>query len=214
MLEQAIIDIAEKIRKKNPHLAKTPYELYVKPELPQDVKGRDRIAIIKAGNPPIIFISQVYIAACFSHTNVGINHIHLKDTLFRCIEFLPKMYHTLSLIPIASAIALRKDSRKWAKSLVPGLRTDVNESAFEITNISVTVRDTVTDTSVTRNGLDYKELIRSCYKGLSKLVLETEEQEEYREMMIEIERAKEKEIKPNEVGITIGEGSISTNMEY
>lgn len=214
MLEQAIVDLAEGIRKKNPHLAKTPYELYVKPELPQDSKGRDRIAIIKAGSPPIIFLSQVYIATCFAKSETGINHIHLRDTIFRCIEYLPRMYHTLSLVPIANAIALRKESRKWARSLVPDLRTSINDAAFSVTNVSVTVVDSITNTSITRNGKNYGELVNRCYKDLGKLILESEEQEEYREMMIDLERVKNMEAKPNEVGITIGEGNTTTNVEY
>lgn len=210
MLEESLNELAQKICRKQGY--KTPYELFVKPELPLDSKGRDRILLIKAGNPPIIFISQVYVQACFVKGTKDIPS--LRDTLERALEFLPKMHHTLSLVPIADAVALRKDSRRWARAAVPELKTRIPEKFIKITNVSVTVEDEITGTSITRNGVDYQDVCRKAKADLGRMITANEEMEDWRDMVEEANRVRGTGVNPNEVSLTIGDSKVETHLEY
>lgn len=208
MLEQVINELADKICSKRGF--RTPYQLIVKPELPMDAHGNERIVIIKAGNPPVICISRIYIEACFSEKFAG---PRLRDTLERALEFAPKMYHTLALVPIADAVALRKDLKRWKRANIPNLNTVIDDRFFEIT-YSVTVKDTVTQTSITRNGSDVNEILKEAKYSLSRMIIQDEEMQEYRERLEEERKVKELEVKPNEVSLSIGDGVHETRMEY
>jgi hypothetical protein len=211
MLEQILNDLAIKISKKRGF--RTPYELIIKPELPPDHKGRDRYVIIQAGTPPIIAISRLYIEACVANSKSGILP-DLRDTIERSLEILPKMYHTLSLVPIAQAITLRQDSKRWMKTLVPEYKTVLDDRYFSIA-YAVTVTDNISGTSITRNGSDLEKITKEAKHDLSRMILQSEEMEEYRELMKLNEDIKKESPKPNSVSMTlVGQGQNETNLEY
>ncbi len=211
MLEPVIRELADRLSKQRGF--RTPYDLYIKPELPVDSQGRDRIALIQAGSPPKIFISQLYIVACVTgDEKSGIPK--LRDTVERCLEYVPKMQRTLSIVPIADAIALRKDSRKWARAKVPELRTHLPDNCLKITNIAVEVTDTITGTSIVRNGLDYLELIQRCKHDLSKMIIENEDMDDWREMVEGANRVKQMSVKAAEVSVEIVGNELQTKVGY
>lgn len=214
MLEQILHDLAKKIAQKRGF--HTPYDILVLPELPLDSKNRERIVIIKAGTPPQIVVSRLYIEACVGMKNNRDKTIllpSLRETIERCLEFLPKMHHTLTVVPIAEAVALRKDSKRWMKALAPDLRTELAESNFEW-SYSVTVTDKYTKTSVTKHGVDINEIKNQAKKTLSKLIIEDEEMEAWREEQINKGIVAKMETKPNSVELTVGEGRIETTLGY
>ena len=210
MLEQIINEYAEKICRKRGF--KTPYNLIVKAELPNDSKDRERIIIIKAGSVPTVFISQMYIMACIASSKEA-NIPSLRDSIERALEYLPKMMHTLALVPVADAIALRKDSKRWYKANIPNLIKQYDDRYLEY-SFSVTVSDRITGTSVTRNGMNVEDIKQKAKTDLIKLIQENEEMDEMREIVEEVNRVKKLEVKPNEVSLTIGNGEIETRMEY
>lgn len=211
MIEPVIKEFAEKICKKRGY--RTPYEIIVKPELPVDSKSRDRILIVKAGNPPIICISRIYVEACLLNKDKNANIPHLRDTIERALEFLPKMHHTLAMVPIAEAVALRHDSKRWARSVVPDLRTMLDDKFFTV-EYAVTVTDTITNTSITRKGKDLKEITDNAKRDLSRMIIEDEEMNKYREEREELERVKQKEVNPNEISMSVTINTTETTMEY
>lgn len=192
---------------------KTPYHLTIKPELPLDAKGKECIVIIKAGSPPEIFLSRLFVEACIITRGKDTSIPKLRDTVERSLEFLPKMYHTLALVPVAEAVALKKEVKGWKKVQVPNFRVLLNESDIEYT-YAVTATDKSGGTSVTRKGTDISDLRKIARLDLSRLVIEDEDAEDYREMMEDIKRAKEKEVMPNEVKIMIEEGITKATIEY
>lgn len=221
MLEEVIRELSTRLSQQRGF--NTPHEIVILPELPLDSKNRERILIIKAGSPPTILLSRLYIEASLVRKRDANGFLlpTLRETIERALEYLPKMYHTLSLVPIRDAVALRKDSKNWMKSLVPEYRSMLSDSNFSC-SYSITVTDNITGTSVTRNGKDVKEITQQAKRDLSKLIIESEEMEEYRENKRREEWAKELAAKPNEVslivgnteGIMQGEIKIETKMEY
>lgn len=211
MLDQLLLQLADRLKRQRGF--HTPFNLLVLPELPKDGKDRERIVIIKAGNPPVIAISKLYIIAQIEHSKTGILP-GLRDTMERSLEFLPRMYHTLSLIPIADAVALRKDSKKWAKALLgDNFKTILDDRWFKV-SYSVTVTDILTNTSRTLNGDNIQDLTIKAKQELSNMIIQDEALEEFRDMQERKEVAKGKEIKPNEISVSIGEGRLETRVEY
>lgn len=210
MIEELINQIAEKLSKQRGF--RTPYQLIIQPELPIDSKNRERIVIIQAGNIPLIRLSREYIIACVSNgKEVGLPK--LRDTLERSLEILPKMQHTLSLVPIRESIALRKDAKNWSKANIPNYNPILDDRFLEI-SYSVIVKDKLSGTSITKTGKDIIQITKQAKENLSRLVLENEEMEEYRDNQLDYERSKMKEIKPNTVSISIGDNRTETNLEY
>lgn len=231
MLDQLLLQLADRLKRQRGF--HTPFNLLVLPELPKDGKDRERIVIIKAGNPPVIAISKLYIvhqllqglrqdeidtqfSAKITKAELGFVEIipYLREVMERSLEFLPRMHHTLSLIPIADAVALRKDSKKWAKALLgDSFKTILDDRWFKV-SYSVTVTDILTNTSRTLNGDNIQDLTIKAKQELSNMIIQDEALEEFRDMQERKEVAKGKEIKPNEISVSIGEGRLETRVEY
>lgn len=212
-LQPILSELVQRLADK--YLVKTPFEIIIKPELPISPKGKDTLILIKAGNPPVICVSELYLRASLSNTNTLVGLHSLKDSLLWALEKLPKLYHTLSLVPIAEAIALREGARKWIKTTAPYLRTEIDKKRLILKNISVTLEDSISGTTITRNGLDYNDLLHRCHMDLSKLIIEDEDKEEWIERMKDIERVKKLEVPPNEISMSYGnDGTTEVNMRY
>lgn len=211
MLEEAIKELATHLANKH-NLNKIPYEIIIKPELPVDHKGRDRIILIKAGNPPIICISHTYIVGCFTNSKKLESMHGLKDTILWSLQMLPKMYHTLALVPMAEAISLRINAKKWSKSLVPLVRTELPKKHLKVKSVTIELEDVITNTTIIRTGSDYNEVLHRCERDLARLVISNEEMNDWREKLVLLEETKEKPIPPNEISMSFGKDEFGSNI--
>lgn len=129
-------------------------------------------ALIRAGNPVIITIRSSEL----------VNAIKTKDTrdfvglLERCVGVIPRMLHSLSLVPIADVLAHNDEIKKWkrltiaqAERYVPRM-LPTNEVYFDVQTV-VTAYHTRTDTTVRIKGHGSLEALKQeAHMELSKMV--------------------------------------------
>jgi len=177
----------------------TPYDLSVASDLADDI-------CICAGSIPKIIISLRFILTVLQNKDDKLLTKRLQKTL----DVLPKMHHSLSLVPRYKAIALKQEAKAWTKTLVPDLVTVLSERFLTVTH-SVTVTDTITNTSITLTGNDPKELKQQAIQRLSKIVLENEDVAELYEALDYANS--HKEVKPIEVRLS-GQNEDRLTYDY
>jgi hypothetical protein len=197
---------------------RTPYYLTVEDTLPKDSKERDRIILIKAGNPPTICVSKEYIELCVKLAEQSKSDLlpSLRDTIERALEYIPRMQNTLSVVPLAEAIAMRRDSKKWAKALVPELHTTLEDEYFDI-QFSVTITDMITGSTVTKSVKKLSEMDKMIDKikfDLSRMVIASRELEEAIENKRRGNIVRLQQAKAAEIGVSIDGDKLDTKMEY
>lgn len=135
-------------------------------------------AMIKAGNPVIIHIRMKDLADALIEK--GHKLYDFKHQIESCLVMVPRMLHTLALVPVADIIKYDAEIKKWRKHL--GLDTEILPKLLPDTEIMydiklvVTATHIKTDTRIVTSSrvLDMIKLRRAAREILSAEVNATE----------------------------------------
>lgn len=211
MIEDFLKTALASIAKKTGH--ETPYILAIVPELERDQNNKERIVAIKAGNPPLVVISALYLQVT-TQAKRDKSIPTLRDTLERILEYLPKMEHTLAVSPFAEVVSLKQGAKRWTRSNKLALDICLPDRYFDI-SYTVNITERTTKTSITRSGNELEPLILESKLQLSRIVYNQEELAEKVEDSIRVEEVKQLEVKPNSISIAITEKTETRiDVEY
>jgi hypothetical protein len=218
MIEPVLRNLAHQICLRNGYPEK--FDLIVTTDLePNDC------VVIRGGETPIIYVNKVWVLSLMfeaekkhSPSSQKLAMYPLKDALGRALKVAPKMTRSLSLITVRDAIALRKDAKKWAETLVPQIRDHLRDIFFEVSyEIKVTVKETVTNTTISRNITnpnDIQKSIEDAKVALSRSILENDELAELRDLAERVNDTKHIAVIPASITISVSNNEVKEKMEY
>jgi hypothetical protein len=219
MLEQVLQELADEICTRNGYPKN--FDIILSNDL-----DYDKAITLVGGSVPIIYVNRLWILEAMVKANAISNDTRaqrssfhsVKDKLHRAIEKVPKMTRSLALLTVREAITLRRDARRWALDTVPQMKSHLRERFFEIEyNIQITIKETSTHTSVTRNITDIEmvdDTIREIKSTISRSIISNEEMSELRSIAEAKLDNQTNPINPIKIHISSDPSSIKETNEY
>lgn len=187
MLEEIIKEKCAQLAQKHGYIFE--YDTIISSTLEQD----DCI-VIKGGSVPIIYINRFWLLRMFAKSldfpdnprKQKLCFIPLTDGLDRALSKVPKMTRSLSLLTVRDAIVLRQGAKKWAIGIVPEAHNYMKDKYFEVSfEIKVIVKETITNTTITRNTDnidDVDDIIQKSKSQIARSIKDSDEMSELRDI--------------------------------
>jgi len=170
--------------------------------------------VIEAGYPPVITIDSGAIMSALVNNDDkerGKSQRKLRRDIAFAVSKLPKMQRTLSIVPLAQAIALAKEAKRFVRTAFPEkVIYRIPDSHLDIqSTVTVTVREITTGQSVSLSGKNESVLRAQAVAQLTKLVA----MNEYLQTQLEQESFVP-EYKPSKIMISTDDRGTDVKYEY